>query len=132
MARTLKKSCKRTKKRRPATLAKPLAPEEIRAGEFVTALHTVYELPSFFWCADRSIMPAEEPVRIRLVARGGGKPWRVRSVCLPFVLVKSPSGREVTIDVRKWQLARLDREFARAAWKAGKRTRSVPSAGPPS
>jgi hypothetical protein len=129
MARTLQKRDKHSKQRRLTSLAKPLAPEEIRCGDFVTALHAVYELPSFLWCADRTTLPAEEPVRIRLVASCGGLPWRVESVCLPFVLVKSPGGRATTLDVRRWQLARLDRQFARAAWKAGKGSGTAPRVG---
>jgi hypothetical protein len=101
-----------------STLAKPLAPEEIRERDFVAILYVVAELPSFLWCADTSMLPADEPVRIRLTAGCGGIPLRVRSVCLPFVLVRTPHGDQQTIDVRTCQLARLAPRFARKAWKA--------------
>jgi hypothetical protein len=39
-----------------------------------------------------------------------------------MVLAKQPSGHSVTIDVRRCQLARLDRQFAKRAWKCIKRS----------
>jgi hypothetical protein len=103
-----------------STLAKALAPEDICAGDFVAILHVVAELPSFLWCADPSTWPAREPVRIQFVPEAGGVPLRVKSVCLPFVLVKLPFGDEKSLDVRRCQLARLDRAYAKRAWKAHK------------
>ena len=40
---------------------------------------------------------------------------RVKSVCLPFVLTKSPTGDQSTIDLRKCQLARIDHGYAKLA-----------------
>jgi hypothetical protein len=104
-----------------STLAKALAPEEIRPGDFVAVLHVVYELPSFLWCVDASTLPVHEPVRLQLVPERGGTPLEVKAVCLPFVLVRLPAGQEQTIDVRQHRLARLDRTFALAACKAHKK-----------
>lgn len=106
------------------SLVKALAPEDIRTGDFVTPLHEVLEFPSFFWLADSSLMPPDELVRLQIVSRGGGVPLKVKSVCLPFVLVKSPSGRQRTLDLRSFRLARLDREFAAKAWKARRNERA--------
>jgi hypothetical protein len=103
-----------------ATLAKALAPEEIRPGDFVTPLYVVAEVPSFFWCAEAWSMPIDEPVRIRFT-RSEGEPLKVCSVCVPFVLVKLAAGEQKTIDLRSCQLARLDRSHARRAWKALKK-----------
>jgi hypothetical protein len=105
-----------------ATLAKALAPEEIYQGDYVTPLSTTYEIPSFWWCAESWRLPLEEPVRVRYMSSCDGVPLRVQSVCLPFVLAKNPNGQSVTIDVRRCQLARLDREFAKRAWKCIKRS----------
>src|SRR5687767_426293 len=91
-----------------ATLAKALAPEEICAGDYVTPLSMIAEVPSFWWCAEAWNLPLEEPVRMRFLATCDGVPLRVQSVCLPFVLVKRPGGHSVTNDVRRCQLARLD------------------------
>ncbi|MES2793351.1 MAG: hypothetical protein V4719_27315, partial [Planctomycetota bacterium] len=53
----------------------------------------------------------------------GGVPLKVRSVCLPFILVKTPSGTLRNLDVRRHHLARLDRDHARIIWKATKKSR---------
>jgi hypothetical protein len=107
-----------------STLAKALAPEEIRRGDFVTLLSVTYEVPSYFWDADASTLPRDEPVRIRFVPECGGVPLKVQSVCLPFVLVKVPAGDRSTIDVRRCRLARLDRTYAARSWKAYKKALS--------
>jgi hypothetical protein len=100
-----------------ASLAKSLAPEDVRVGDYVTLLHMVYELPSFLWCGDASIVDRDEPVRMQLVPLGGGVPLKVKSVCLPFVFVKHPSGKQRPLDIRRCRLARLDRDYAQVAWK---------------
>jgi hypothetical protein len=103
--------------------AKVLAPEDLRVGDYVALLHVVWELPSFFWCGGIGTNRPEEPVCLPLMPNNGGVPYRVRSVCLPFVLVKSPTGAPRHLDVRRYRLARLDRAYARAAWRACKKKR---------
>jgi hypothetical protein len=107
----------------PSTLARTLAPEEIRRGDFVTLLSVTYEVPSYFWDADAVTLPRDEPVRIRCMAERSGVPLKVRGVCLPFVLVKEPRGERSTLDVRKCRLAKLDPSYAADAWKAYKKAR---------
>jgi hypothetical protein len=74
-------------------------------------------------------MPREELVRIRYTATSDGLPLRVKSICLPFVLVNQPSGKGFTLDVRKCHLARLDRRYSKRAWKAFKKANSRKSNG---
>jgi hypothetical protein len=105
-----------------ATLAKALAPEDIRPGDFVTPLFTITELPSFWWSGESWNIPHDQPVRIRLTYNCDGMPMRVKSVCLPFVLTKSPAGEQNTIDLRKCQVARLGHGYAKRAWKAYKKS----------
>jgi hypothetical protein len=103
----------------PATrAAKPLAPEDICRGDFVAVLDETHEFPSFWWSADAALLPPDVPVRMRLVPRDECRPLKVKSVCLPYVLVKQPSGSDRTLDLRTCRLARLDRRHARLAWKA--------------
>ena len=106
---------------RNSTLARALAPEEIRQGDFVTLLHVIAELPSFLWCGDAWTLPQHELIRIQFVPAGGGIPLKVKSVCLPFVLVKLPWGHRRTLDLRTYRLAQLDREYASVTWKAYKK-----------
>ena len=107
--------------RTDSTTAKVLAPEDVCAGDYVALLQVVHEIPSFLWCGEIGMMRPEEPVRVPIIPNNGGVPLRVRSVCLPFILVKGPSGALRNLDVRRHRLARLDRTHARAAWKACKK-----------
>ena len=110
-----------TKKSSKLSLAKPLAPEEIRVGDFVSPLHVFYDFPSYLWCGDSAIQRREETVRICYLPESGGVPLKVKSVCLPFVLVKKADGTQQTLDIRKVRLARLNPKFAKAAWKLCKK-----------
>lgn len=110
---------KPTRKAAPeATLARTLAPEEIRPGDFVATLYEIVEFPPWMWCTDPTLTRRDETVRIRTTPREDSLPLKVRSVCLPFVLVREPCGRDRTLDVRRCRLARLDGEYSAAAWKA--------------
>jgi hypothetical protein len=106
-----------------ATLAKAIAPEDIRTGDFVTPLSVIAEVPSYYWRADAWSLPVDQPVRIRFTSSCDGLPLKVKSVCLPFVLLKQATGQPLTLDLRQCQLARLDRRYAKRAWKACKKAR---------
>lgn len=110
-------------KRGETSLAKALAPEEIRRGDFVAPLYVITEWPSWYW-DDDALQSREEPVRVRITPREEAQPLKVRGVCLPFILVKTPAGDERTLDVRKCRLARLERAFAALAWKAYRKKRN--------
>ena len=102
-------------------MVKALAPEDVHKGDFVSLMHVTCELPSFLWCADATVLPPHELVRIQFLPWEGFELLKVESVCLPFVLTKRPTGACRTLDLRSCQLARLDRRFAKMAWKRCKR-----------
>lgn len=105
-----------TKTTRGATsLAKTLAPEDVRCGDFVTPLYVVSEWPSWYWDDDDALHPRDELVRIRSVPCDEATPLEVVSVCLPFVLVKTPEREGKVLDIRRMRLARLDHSFAKQA-----------------
>lgn len=108
-----------------ASLARPLAAEDLRCGDFVSILHEVVEYPSFFWSCDPELWPPGEPVRMRLRPSDGGTPLKVKAICLPFVFVKSPCGKHRTLDVRQQHLVRLSREYARRVWDAMRKQGTV-------
>ena len=124
MQRSKQKQIDEPSARFNTALAKALAPEDVREGDFVSRLHVTAEIPSFLWNADASMLPCHEPIRIQFLPRGAGIPLKVKSVCLPFVLVKLPGGKRRTLDLRECRLARLDRTYAAAAWKAYKKGRA--------
>jgi len=106
------------------SLAKSLAPEDIALGDYVAVLKVLYELPTYLWCGDSAFDSAieqrDQPVRMELMPFESGLPMRVTGVCLPFVMVCEPAGSNYPLDIRRHRLARLDRNFAEAAFKAMK------------
>jgi hypothetical protein len=108
------------------SLAAVVAPEDLCCGDYVAVLNEVAELPSFFWC-DTPTSERHEPVRMRCLPSKGGAPLKIKAICLPFVFVKSPSGKGETLDIRRTQLARLDKRYGKTVWKAlGKQPRAAP------
>ncbi len=97
-------------------VARMLAPEEIRQGDFVSIMNEVIELPSFLWCGESLPTPAETPVRFTRCAADAGAAYRVMSVCIPFVALKSAEGAVRTVDLRREQVARLSAEYAKRLW----------------
>jgi len=91
-----------------------VAPEDLNRGDYIAVLTEIVEFPSFFW---HDAVPSErdELVRVRCIPGESGMPLKVKAICLPFVLVKSSLGECETIDIRKVQLVRLDKQYAKAA-----------------
>jgi hypothetical protein len=98
-------------------VARSLAAEDLRCGDFVGILHETIEVPSFHWSCDAQLLPPDELVRLVYRPTEGGTPLKVKSICLPFVFVKHPSGHHQTLDVRRQQLVRLTDSYARLVWK---------------
>jgi hypothetical protein len=99
------------------TMAATVGPEDLCRGDYVAVLNRTYEAPSFLWCCEAAGVSPDEPVRIRYRTREGGRPLKVKGVCLPFVFVKTPTGRWRSIDIRQVELVRLDRDYGRLVWK---------------
>jgi hypothetical protein len=98
-------------------LAKTLAGEDLRCGDVVAILDVILEFPSFLWREDTHVLPPHEPVCVRWRSAHGGEPLKVKAICLPYVLVKTPRGRCETLDLRQCRLVRLGRGYAKKAWK---------------
>lgn len=92
-------------------------------GDYVVILRETAELPAVLWLCDALPVEADAVLRIPLHPEGGGVPRRVEAVYLPYVLVKPPRAAPETLDVRRQQIARVDRRGARAVWKALKKVR---------
>lgn len=98
--------------------ARTLAPEDLRAGDYVSLDYEILEFPSFFWCSDLQLLPPAEPVRMPWHTADCGQPLKIKAICLPYVFVKKPCGEHRTLDVRRHRLVRLAPDYARAVWKA--------------
>ncbi|XZE45168.1 hypothetical protein SH467x_000374 [Pirellulaceae bacterium SH467] len=98
-------------------VAARIAGEDLRKGDFVTALIEMIELPSFLWCCDSTASPKDELIRLRYLPVDAGEPFKVLAVCLPFVYTKRASGKLRTLDTRRHQLVRLDKRSGKKIWK---------------
>ncbi len=105
-------------------VASCLSAEDIRVGDYLALLTVTYEYPSFLWCGiDTMVLPPREAVFVEFRPLPYDMPLRVKSICLPFVFAKSPTGNHQVIDVRQHRLAKVDSEFAADVWKAEKSSR---------
>lgn len=92
-----------------ATVAQPLAPEDLAAGQYVTPLTRVLECFPYY-STEEVFRGRTEPFRLTYL---GNKrtPARVVEVCLPFVLIETPKGKTRMIDLRRYRLARVSDRF---------------------
>ena len=110
------------------TVAKPLAPEDIRRGTYVAILAMGVEFFPFWH--DEPWRPAKVRRIDLLPGPEGGTPLRVKEVCLPYLLVEHPDGKHRTIDVRRFRLGRLSERFGEKAFKKlGAAARGAPRPG---
>jgi hypothetical protein len=98
-------------------MAKSLAAEDLRCGDFVSVLHEIVEWPSCYWPNHSHQLTPSEPVRLQQKSSDGGIPLKVKAICLPFVFVKLPDGQHKMLDVRRQHLVRLSPDFARPVWQ---------------
>jgi hypothetical protein len=98
-------------------VARSLAAEDLRRGDFVSILHETVEYPSFWWSCDPQLWPPSEPVRMQCHTGDCGLPLKVKAICLPFIFVKKPCGQHRTLDIRRHRVVRLSPDYARPVWK---------------
>jgi hypothetical protein len=91
------------------SLASPIAPEDIRRGHYVTVLNVIDQ---YFPCC-LNLPGRREAVNIRMLPDFEAQPFKVTDVCLPFVTTVKHDGTPLTLDVRRYELARLDDAYAR-------------------
>ena len=114
---------KEAKKRHfQSTMAARVAAEDIQPKDMVAVLSQVVELPSFFWACSGIPLPEDELIQLRFLPSDPGKPFKVTSICLPFVYVRDIRDKTVILDIRQHQLVRLDSKIARKVWKRLRRS----------
>lgn len=98
--------------------SRAIAPDDVCVGDYVTIGHeTVELLPDLI----ESNGPWRGPVRaqrVRVMFDGAGYPLKVESICLPFVLVKTPAGCRCTLDLRRHHLHRLSKPYGKRVFRA--------------
>ncbi len=98
--------------RKKTSLARPLAPEDIRRGHYVAVLNEIEQ-----WFPFCCLTGKPEPYNVRTVPTDEIVVLKVFEICLPFVTVRRADGSLVTLDVRRHELARLDDGYARRVIK---------------
>jgi hypothetical protein len=90
------------------------AAEDLREGDYVTVTRMAVELVPFLvdecWTTPRVH-------RVHVTPPWSGYPLRVVKVCLPFVLTRDPKSQSMTLDLRRYQLAKLTEGYGRKAFK---------------
>jgi hypothetical protein len=106
-------------------MARSLAPEDIRVGAYVVTLHLQSQFLLF------NELPTGEPeIIVHPVVRRPCEtqlPRKVVSVCLPFVVVRNHERKTEMLDARSVRLARVSKEFAKAALKPHIKSREAKS-----
>lgn len=97
------------------TSTRPLAPDDLLVGGYVTIARTTYELVPDD--ASAGYDGELRPLRIAMIPSDAGRPLKVHRLCLPFVLVKDPAGAHHTLDLRRHHLVRLDPAFGAEAFE---------------
>lgn len=106
-------------------LARVLAPDDFAPGIFITVLRVRNE---YFPCGIFSEVNEDtRPVQVQMM------PWndeqlgtmRVIEFCLPFVLVRKPTGDTITLDTRQYQFAQLSDTFGQAVFAEARRARKA-------
>jgi hypothetical protein len=96
-------------------LARALAPEDIRPGDYVALLHIMTENEPSSAETDSILGRERAPFKLN-VPWNAGMPARVVEVCLPYVLLKTARGKLRAIDIRRYRLARVSTRFGRRAF----------------
>ncbi|MDF1809997.1 MAG: hypothetical protein P1U42_09910 [Phycisphaerales bacterium] len=95
------------------SLARSLAPEDIKIGTHVMTLHRQNQI----MMGKCSELGDPEVVVIQVVTRPiwTELPGKVIAVCLPFVVIQRGSSKSEIIDTRNDRLALVNKKFAKAA-----------------
>lgn len=95
--------------------ARFMPPEDLRPGQFVTMSHMMIEV---LWPPrdESECWKRIRPLRFEFLT-WGSDPLKVLEVCLPYVLVRRPNGTHELVDVRRYRLMRLERNFGRESWR---------------
>lgn len=96
--------------------ARLLAPEEVRAGDYICVMKVLQEYMPF-WAIFEESWEKPELIRLTWMPAESGTPLKVIEVCIPFVLVQQVDGSHKTLDLRRHGVGRLSERFGSRAFK---------------
>lgn len=105
-----------TKEKDLLVTARPVAPEDLRLGDFVC----IHQL---FWehlnCASLSDADWRQPrlIKLQWLPFSCEPPRKIVALSLPFVLLRNFERKHEMLDVRRYGLARVPKQFGRTAFK---------------
>ncbi|MEM9754105.1 MAG: hypothetical protein AAF916_12090 [Planctomycetota bacterium] len=94
-------------------LARTLAPDDVRVGDYVALAEA--ETQVFPVSALDDVQTPERYDRVAFIPQDAGRPRKVVAVALPFVLVREPTGKHVTLDLRLVRLFGLPAAYGKLA-----------------
>ncbi len=100
------------------SLARSIAPEDIKAGQYLAILAEVEETEPLFLTGE-SWRSADLPIRYESFCHYV-EPLKVLAVCVPFVFIRYVTGDVRTLDCRQTRFAHLPEEYAEFVWKRHK------------
>lgn len=104
------------------TVVTRVAAEDLQPGDYITVLNEIVELPSYLWSCCTTSVAKDEPVRVRYLPATAGQPYKVLTVCLPFVYAEDAQDKLAIFDTRLLQLVRLDQKAGQKIWKKLRKT----------
>lgn len=107
-------------------VAREVAPEDIRRGDFIAVLHELDENVPFLTAGDQCTTPVHV-VRVWLLPRYP-QAFRVLAVSLPFVLMEEHDNDKRLLDVRQVRIARLSPALGRTLFPRKKTSESKTNA----
>jgi len=106
------------------TVTRRIAAEDLTVGSFVTVVQQVTEVISFYWCGETPAVAREQPVQYQHTPSNAGVPYKVLSICLPFVFAEDLNGDSITFDVRRCELAELTNDYVKTVKQQEKAMRT--------
>lgn len=95
---------------RDGTLARTLAPDDVRPGMYIAPLLRLDERQPNVFDATPTVS-ADGVIRSVRIPTGSATPALVVDVCLPYLFVRSPRGTYRVLDGRRFKLARVSDAF---------------------
>lgn len=94
------------------------AAEDLKKGDYVTVSKMTLEMVPM--CQESFGQDTIHPLRVQLTPYYSGCAFKVRAICVPYVMVIDCDGDAGTLDLRRHHLVKLAGSFGRQVFKHAK------------